>query len=75
MSSSNWAGQPLESYETILNFIRTATSSTGFRCRAHLDTAPYKTKVKVSKEEKAAVRIRFHKALPQWNYTIRPHQK
>jgi hypothetical protein len=73
--SGNWAGQPLESYETILNFIRTTTSSTGFRCRAHLDTATYKTKLKVSKEQKAGVRIRFHKALPQWNYTIRPHRK
>jgi hypothetical protein len=73
--SGNWAGQPLETYETVLNFIRTTKSNTGFRCRARLDTTAYKTKVKVPKEEKAALRISFHNALPQWNYTIRPHSK
>jgi hypothetical protein len=73
--SANWQGQPLETYETVLNFIRTTTSSTGFRCQAHLNTTMYKTKVKVSKEEKAAVNVRFHNTLPQWNYTIRPHTK
>jgi hypothetical protein len=73
--SANWAGQPLESYETVLNYIRTTTSRTGFRCRASLDTTKYDTKVKVSTEEKATVRLKRHRVLPQWNYTIRPHAK
>jgi len=70
--SKNWAGQPLVSYETMLNFIQTTTSKTGFRCRACLDTFPYETKVKVSAEERAAIRWKRHKVLPKWNYTIRP---
>jgi hypothetical protein len=73
--TANWQGQPLESYETVLKFIRTTTSSTGFHCRACLNRTTYKTKVKVSKEEKAAVNVKFHQKLPQWNYTIRPHTK
>jgi Rhodopirellula transposase DDE domain len=32
--SANWAGEPLVSYETVLNYIRTTRSRTGFRCRA-----------------------------------------
>jgi Rhodopirellula transposase DDE domain len=73
--SANWAGQPLVSYETILNFIRTTTSETGFRCRAALDATVYNTKVKVSAEDKASIRMRAHKKVPQWNYTIYPKRK
>src|SRR5579885_3009527 len=29
--SLNWSGQPLKSYDTVLNYIRTTSSSTGFR--------------------------------------------
>jgi DDE family transposase len=36
--SGNWAGHPLDSYETMLNYIRTTTSTTGFSCQADLDT-------------------------------------
>jgi hypothetical protein len=46
--SANWAGEPLASYETLLNFISTTTSSTGFRCRVALDATIYKTKIKVT---------------------------
>ncbi len=31
--SGNWAGEPLVSYETMLKYIRTTRSETGFRCR------------------------------------------
>jgi hypothetical protein len=70
--SANWAGQPLVSYETILKFIETTRSRTGFRCRACLDTTHYPTKVKASREAKAGVKLTRHRILPKWNYTIRP---
>jgi hypothetical protein len=73
--SANWQGEPLASYEAVLNFVATTTSTTGFRCRARLDTTAYPTKQSVSDEEKVAVRLKRHKALLQWNYTIRPHTK
>jgi hypothetical protein len=73
--SQNWQGEPLVSYETVLNFIRTTTSVTGFRCRATLDTTAYSTKGKVSPEEKASIRLKRHKTLPAWNYTVRPKRK
>src|SRR5262249_13266572 len=66
------AGQPPSSYETVLKFIRATTSETGLRCWAWLDEAEYPTKVKVSKEHQQAIRCEKHKALPRWNYTIRP---
>ena len=34
--SKNWAGRPLDSFETILKYLRTTRTSTGLRVRAHL---------------------------------------
>jgi hypothetical protein len=71
--SQNWAGHPLVSYETLLKHIRSTRSETGFHCRARLDRRVYATGVKVSTEEAARLRVRYHKTFPQWNYTISPH--
>jgi hypothetical protein len=73
--SANWAGHPLDSYETLLNFIRTTTSTTGFCCQADLDTTIYETGITVSEEELAQVRLRSHRRFPNWNYTIYPRSK
>jgi hypothetical protein len=70
--SGNWAGKPLDSYETILNHIRTTTSTTGFRCQGQLDTTEYELNKKVSNKDFDALRLRPHKRFPQWNYTIYP---
>jgi hypothetical protein len=73
--SANWASHPLDSYETILNFIRTTTSTTGFCCQADLDQTVYETGLIVSQEQLAQVRLRSHRRFPKWNYTIYPHSK
>lgn len=73
--SKNWAGQPLLSYETMLKFIRTSKTETGFRCLAYLDRRKYQTKQKVSPDEKANLNLQLHRLFPEWNYTIMPHVK
>lgn len=70
--NANWAGQPLDSYETILNHIRTATSLTGFCCQVELDTTDYEINKKVSDKDFARLHLRSHKRFPHWNYTIYP---
>jgi hypothetical protein len=70
--SANWAGQPLESYETVLKHIKTTRSTTGFQCRARRDPKSYPTGRKVSQDEAASLRVRSHRSFPHWNYTIRP---
>ena len=72
--SSNWAGQPLVSFETVLKFIRTTTTETGLQCRARLDRSKYKTGVKITPEQKQQINLELHRSLPQYNYTIRPHK-
>jgi len=71
--SANWAGEPLVRCETVLKFIRTTTTETGLCCTAYLDRKHYRTGLKVSPEQKATIRLRNHRVLPKWNYTIRPH--
>ena len=71
--SLNWAGQPLDRYETMLKFIRTSKTVTGFRCLAYFDRRKYQTKQKVSLENKENLNIQFHRRFPYWNYTIKPH--
>ena len=71
--SQNWAGQPLDSYETVLKFIRTSKTQTGFRCLAHFDRRKYQTKQKVSPDEKANLNLHYYRLFPEWNYTIKPH--
>jgi hypothetical protein len=72
--SANWAGQPLVSYETVLKFIRTTRSATGFRCQASLDRACYPLKLKLPAALKVAINYEPLRTCPQWNYTIHPHR-
>jgi len=71
---ANWAGQPLINYETVLKFIRTTRTDTGLRCRAYLDTVPYETGRKITREQKVQINLKPHPVLPRWNYTIKPRQ-
>ena len=73
--SMNWAGQPLVSFETVLKFIRTTKTQEGLRCQAWLDTTQYRTGEKVSTQEREQIKLKPHRILPQWNYTIEPHAK
>ncbi|MFQ5473271.1 MAG: ISAzo13 family transposase [Dehalococcoidia bacterium] len=70
--SKNWAGQPLTSYETVLNYIGTTTTDTGLRVKAVLNPKTYRTKVVISDGQMDQINIRMGRVLPQWNYTIRP---
>jgi len=72
--SGNWAGQPLLSHETVLKFIRTTKTETGLQCRARLDRTVYETGLKITREQKQQINLQPHRILPQYNYTIRPHQ-
>jgi hypothetical protein len=70
--STNWAGQPLVSYETLLKFLRTTQTETGLRCKAYLDTTAYETGLQLTPEQKAQINVFPHRVLPKWNYTIKP---
>jgi hypothetical protein len=70
--SKNCAGQPLTSYEKMLNYIRTTKTQTGLKVRASLLNKRYSTGVEVTDEQMNQVNLRRGRVLSQWNYTIRP---
>ncbi len=69
--SVTWRGEPLVSYETIINFISSTTTKAGLKVKAELDTHEYETGKKITDEQMHAVRVKPHETHPQWNYTIR----
>lgn len=71
--STNWSGQPLVNYETILKFIRTTRTTTGLRCKAYLDRTIYQTGGRLTPQQRAQINLLSLPVLPQWNYTIKPH--
>jgi hypothetical protein len=70
--SRNWAGRPLDSYETIVNYIRTTKTTTGLTVNASLVKKNYNTGIKVSDDQMAALSLHPHDIQPTRNYTIRP---
>lgn len=73
--SMNWRGQPLVSYETVINLIGNTRTNGGLKVSARLDTRMYPRARKISKTEMEKVRIKHRAELPRWNYTIKPHAR
>ena len=73
--SKTWAGCPLSSFETILNYLRDTTTETGLKVVAHLVTKVYQKGLEVTNEVMAALNITPHAICPQWNYTIYPREQ
>ena len=72
--SSNWRGQPLVSHQAVVNLIAKTTTRSGLIVRAAADTHRYRTKVKVSDQQLALVRLKPHDFHGDWNYTIAPRK-
>jgi len=73
--SVNWKGQPLVSYEAVINLIGATHTKGGLRVKAALDAGTYELGVKIPDAEMERLNLRPHRTLPQWNYTLRPHEK
>lgn len=70
--SLNWAGVPLDSYQVILNRIRTVSTKTGLTVDATLNRKRYDTGQQVAPDEFEQINLQPHMTLAQWNYTIAP---
>ena len=72
--SLNWKGQPLISYETVVNLIGATRTKTGLRVKATLDPRTYEAGIRIPNEEMERINIRLHSVHPKWNYTISPRR-
>ena len=73
--SSNWRGEPLRDYETIVKLISRTATTKGLSVTCRLDRRKYPTGRKVTDEEMQRVNLERHKFHGDWNYTIRPNAK
>ncbi len=70
--SSNWAGQPLRSFETMLGYLRGTTTKTGLKVSAQLLGGVFQVGKRVAKTVMKSLKLEHHTVCPQWNYTIHP---
>jgi hypothetical protein len=70
--SLNWKGQPLVSYETVVNLIGATRTTKGLKVKAQLDPKMYEAGVKIPDQAMDLISLRPHTVYPAWNYTISP---
>jgi hypothetical protein len=70
--TGNWRGQPLTSYQVIVNLISATKNSKGLEVRCVLDEHVYEKGRKVSDQELAKVNLVPDDFYGKWNYEIRP---
>jgi len=70
--SANWAAEPLESYQTMLKYIRTTQTETGLKVRACLNQKKYQNGIRISDAQMHEVRLSRYRVNPEWNYAIVP---
>ena len=72
--SKNWMGEPLDSYQKILNFIRTTSTNSGLSVSAYLDRRSYPVGNKPTPDQLRRLKVEPHDTLPKWNYTIKSNR-
>jgi hypothetical protein len=70
--SKTWAGCPLRSFATVVQYIEDTRTHTGLTVAAHHVTTTYATGVKIPDAAMATLNLQTHEVCPQWNYTIHP---
>ena len=70
--SSNWRGEPLRDYETIVRLIARTTTAKGLTVTCRLDRRKYPTGRRVSAAEMQHVNVHPNRFHGDWNYVIRP---
>jgi hypothetical protein len=71
--TSNWRGEPLRDYETIVNLIARTTTAKGLKVTCRLDRRKYPTGRRVSDEEMENIHVERNKFHGDWNYVIKPN--
>ena len=76
--SNNWQGIPLNSYETILKYMRTTKTKPkeglGLKVKAKLILKKYRNGQKISDDQMSKLKLKGHDTLPLWNYTLSPRK-
>jgi hypothetical protein len=72
--SSNWRGEPLRDYETIVKLIARTTTAKGLQVICRLDRRQYATGRRISDEEINSLNLERNRFHGDWNYVIKPRR-
>jgi hypothetical protein len=70
--SSNWRGEPLRDYETVVRLIAGTTTAKGLKVTCRLDHRKYPVGRKITDDEFVHVNLKPDKFHGEWNYAILP---
>lgn len=73
--SSNWRGEPLRDYETVVRLIAATTTAKGLTVTCRLDHRKYPVGRKITDEDFEKIHLKPDKFHGEWNYTILPSHK
>ena len=73
--SSNWRGEPLRDYETVVKLIARTTTAKGLTVTCRLDRRKYATGRRVTPAEMRQVNLHPGPFHGEWNYVIRPRTR
>ena len=71
--SSNWRGEPLRDYETVVRLIAGTTTAKGWKVTCRLDQGKYPVGRRITDEQFAHVNRKREPFHGEWNYTIHPN--
>lgn len=71
--SKNWAGQPLRTFQTMLNYIRNTTTETGLKVKAFLVERLFEKGLNYDMQDRHNLNLQRCRTCPTWNYIIKPH--
>ena len=70
--SKNWRGQPLVSYQVIVNYIAGTNTTKGLKVACEIDDKEYETGIEISDEQFASLNLYPNVFHGEWNYCISP---
>ena len=70
--SSNWRGEPLRDYETVVKLIAKTTTAKGLTVTCRLDRRTYAVGRKVTPDDMKHINLHRPTFHGEWNYVIRP---
>ena len=70
--SSNWRGEPLRDYETVVGLIACTTTAKGLKVTCRLDRRKYSLGRKITVEQMESINLKPGQFHGEWNYVIRP---
>jgi len=70
----NWQGEPLQTFEIVVELIGRTRTSEGLEVHAWLDESTYQKRIKVTDDQLAKCVIKRNSFHGDWNYEIRPRE-